>query len=274
MNKLHFDYCMQLDYAVEVSKCNYTIKCIPQNNARQTIERMKIELYPDTPYHEGVDGLRNRQIYGANDEPHLSFTFRITGEVLAGNADYEERADEDIAMIFSHPHGLNIAGEDIRKYYEKIRKEIGAIIRLDRDTQADNLLLAKVIMHYLHNDFHYQTNSTNVNTSAEEAFALGHGVCQDYAHIFIALLHLVKIPARYVTGLIVGEGASHAWVEVLHNGKWYGLDPTNDVAVSDEHIKIGIGRDAHDCMINRGIMHGGGCHKQTVHANVEIMGEK
>ena len=110
--------------------------------------------------------------------------------------------------------------------------------------------------------------STNINTTAEEAFVQGQGVCQDYAHIFIALLHLAKIPSRYVTGLIVGEGASHAWVEILCGRKWYGIDPTNNCIVSDEHIKIGIGRDARDCMINRGIMHGGGLHTQKISVSV------
>lgn len=68
---------------------------------------------------------------------------------------------------------------------------------------------------------------------------LGQGVCQDYAHIFLALLNLAGIPARYVTGLLIGEGASHAWVEVLHHGAWYGLDPTNDAPVLTDYINMG-----------------------------------
>ena len=66
-----------------------------------------------------------------------------------------------------------------------------------------------------------------------------------------------------------GEGASHAWVEILSDGKWYGLDPTNNVVVSDEHIKIGVGRDAKDCEINRGIIIGGGNQTLTICVNVE-----
>lgn len=112
------------------------------------------------------------------------------------------------------------------------------------------------------------TCSTNIDTKGEEAFLQGKGVCQDYAYIFIALMHFAGIPARYTTGMIVGEGVSHAWVEALWNGKWYGLDSTNDVLVTEEHIKIGVGRDAKDCMINRGIMHGGGLHTQTIKVNV------
>jgi transglutaminase-like putative cysteine protease len=80
---------------------------------------------------------------------------------------------------------------------------------------------------------------------------------------------LAGITARYVTGFIIGEGVSHAWVEFLDHDQWYGIDPTNNKLVNDEYIKIGHGRDAKDCMINRGIMHGGGPHTQSVRVNVQ-----
>lgn len=250
MQKLHFTYEMQIEYSVEVARCNYTIKCIPKNTARQRIEDTNIHLFPETTYCMGMDGLKNPQIYGVNEEPHKIFCFRIEGTATTGLSDYEEKEDENLAMIFKHPHGLNVPGTGILSYYEKNPLAPG----LSPYEQAIEL------MHSLHRDFHYQPCSTNVDTTAEEAFLQGQGICQDYAHIFISLLHLAGIPARYVTGFIVGEGASHAWVEVLWNHKWYGLDPTNDMLVKEEHIKIGVGRDAKDCTINRGIMHGGGSH--------------
>lgn len=267
MTKLFFDYYMQIDYSVEVSTCNFTIKCIPQDNERQQIEDMKIELFPATGYCTGVDGFRNCQIYGLNAFPHKTFWFRITGSAKVGLSDFEEYENDDLTMVFKHPHGLNVAGETIKSYYQKIVEELQSVISFENGS-ISNLLLAKSVMHCLHRDFAYRQNETDVHTTAEEAFTLGHGVCQDYAHIFIALMHLFSIPARYVTGLIVGEGASHAWVEIWQDGKWYGLDPTNDKVVDDEHIKIGVGRDAHDCMINRGIMHGGGLHTQSIKVNV------
>lgn len=258
MKKLHFEYYMQIDYSVEISRCNFTIKCIPKDNERQKIGQQDIEIYPAISYQTGADGLGNLQIYGVNEQPHKTFYFKITGDAMTGMADYEEKADGNIAMIFNHPHGLNVAGDNIIKYFNQIKPVPG----------KNALEQTEEIMHCLHRDFTYQPDTTTVKTTAEEAFTLGCGVCQDYAHVFIALLHLAKIPARYVTGLIVGEGASHAWVEVLSEGRWYGFDPTNDVRVKDEHIKIGIGRDANDCMINRGIMHGGGTQTQTVRVSV------
>lgn len=258
MKKLRFDYCMEIAYSVPVLKCHYTIKCMPQSNSRQKVEETAIEISPQSQYFWGTDGLKNVQIYGVNEESHSTFRFQISGIVTTGLSDYEQVADDNQTMIFRHPHGLNRAGEKIMAYFHRVNP------LYERDAYRKAIRL----MNRLHKDFHYQTGCTTVNTSAEEAFSGGKGVCQDYAHIFIALLHLAKIPARYVTGLIVGEGASHAWVEILYDGKWYGLDPTNNMLVSDEHIKIGVGRDAGDCMINRGIMHGGGLHTQTIKVNV------
>lgn len=266
MKKLSFDYYMQIDYSEMVSRCNYTIKCIPVDNARQKISDLEIELYPESVYSFGKDGLNNQQITGCNDTPHTTFFCHVKGKALVGLADYEERENTDLSMIFRHPHGLNVAGEKIKAYYEKLTKEI--------TLGNDPYLIAGRIMHRLHKDFQYCPNCTNIYTSAEEAFSQGKGVCQDFAHIFISLLHLSGVPARYVTGLQMGEGASHAWVEILKNGKWIGLDPTNDTWILNDHIKLGVGRDAADCMINRGIMHGGGLHTQTVQVKVSEIEEE
>ena len=259
MQKLHFSYEMQIGYAEPVERCNYTIKCFPKDNKRQTIHDIQISLVPNTLYLEGHDGLLNKQIYGINEVPHYTFTFRLDGSATVGLADYEEDENENLDMIFNHPHGLNVAGDTIKAFLKNNMPE----------NSLDARGKALSMMHRLHEVMTYEPFITNVKTTAEEAFSMKKGVCQDYAHIFIALMHLLKIPARYVTGLIVGEGASHAWAEILMDGKWYGFDPTNDKIVADEHVKIGVGRDARDCMINRGIMHGGGPQSQEISVKVE-----
>lgn len=261
MKTLQFDYYMQIDYSMDIERCSFTIKCIPKNDKRQQIRDMAMELYPETKVSEGVDGLRNQQIYGFNEMPHNTFFFHLSGTAHTGLCDYEEEENEDLDMVFAHPYGQSKAGERIRAYFANVMKSFPKV-----DGRRD---LARKIMHQLHRDFAYQTGSTSIDTCAEDAFSQGCGVCQDYAHIFIALLHLAKIPARYVTGLLIGEGASHAWVEILEDGRWYGFDPTNDVEVLDDHIKLAVGRDAHDCMINRGIMHGGAHQTQTIRVSVK-----
>lgn len=258
MKRLCFNYYMKIDYSEAVSLCHFTIKCFPKNTLRQKVEGVSIVLSPAVPYSIGADSFGNRQIYGRDDIVHHSFSFRITGRVRTGNDAWEEDADEDQTAVFRHPYGLNRAGESLRAYHDQIAGE------LPEDVYEKSLSL----MHRLYHDFNYEKGVTDMHTTAEEAWCLGKGVCQDYAHILIALLHMERIPARYVTGMLIGEGASHAWVEVLYRGRWYGIDPTNDGPVADGHIKIGVGREASDCLINRGIMHGGGTQMQTIEVTV------
>lgn len=258
MKKLHFTYDMRIEYSITATNCNFTIKCIPVNTLRQGIENLKITMEPDTDYQWGQDGFKNKYIWGKNAEAHSSFRFSIEGDAETGLCDYEEASDTDLDMIFAHPHGLNVAGDRIKAFYQEKIKNINAGT-YDKVIDICQLLFQEI---------KYQSGSTNVDTTAEEAFSQGCGVCQDYAHILISLLHIAGIPARYVTGFIIGEGESHAWVEFLDHGRWYGIDPANNKLVNDEYIKIAKGRDAKDCMINRGIMHGGGLHTQTVCVNV------
>ena len=258
MKKLTFDYDMQINYSEPVSSCHFTIKCQPKDTLRQRVEKLTIRLSPDVPYSRGTDSFGNRQIYGWDDVTHTTFSFTFAGEVITGMDQREEKADEDILALFRYPHGLNRSGETLLAYHDKLSGTLPA------DTWEKVLFL----MHRLHEDFTYEKGCTDVNTTAEQAWQLGRGVCQDYAHILIALMHMEHIPARYVTGMIPGEGASHAWVEVVRDGFWYGIDPTNDIPVGDDYIRIGAGRDAADCLINRGIMHGGGRQEQIVKVSV------
>lgn len=259
MKRLHLSYDMLIEYSVEVQRCNFTIKCIPEDSLRQKISNIQIHIIPDVKYFYGVDGLNNTQIYGVNESPHKKFQFHIEADAETGLSTYEADTNNNIDMIFRHEHGLNTAGPKIKQFCDTLFGIKKITSTYDKATE---------VMHELSRNFMYVKNSTDVNTSAEKAFYQGYGVCQDYAHIFISFLHSMGISARYVTGFIVGEGESHAWVEVLCDGKWYGLDPTHDRAVGDEYIKIGVGRDAKDCMINRGIMHGGGVHTQKITVQV------
>jgi transglutaminase-like putative cysteine protease len=111
--------------------------------------------------------------------------------------------------------------------------------------------------------------------------SLRRGVCQDFAHVMIAILRSAEIPARYVCGYIetdrqrdaaaggertlVGAAESHAWVEVgLPNGNWYALDPTNDIPAGERHVVVSFGRDFHDVSPTRGVFKGAGSHALNV----------
>jgi transglutaminase-like putative cysteine protease len=111
----------------------------------------------------------------------------------------------------------------------------------------------------------YQPGSTGVRTSAQEAWSLRQGVCQDIAHLTLGMLRSIDIPARYVSGYLypkqdglVGEtvaGQSHAWVE-WWCGDWAGFDPTNGVPAGQRHVIVARGRDYADVTPLKGVYHG------------------
>ena len=259
MAVLHFGYNMEISYEEPASRCYFTIKCIPKEDARQHLLGMDISILPESGYSFGEDSFGNRQVYGCVEEPHNKFIFQISGDVKIIQTDYEEEECENRTGMYRFPYGKCIPGQGILNYYSL----------LDFTGCNNSLDICMYIMDKLYKDFSYVPESTHVQTTAEEAWNLGKGVCQDYAHIYITLLRLAGIPARYVCGFIVGEGASHAWTEVLYNGKWTGFDPANNCLVLDNYIKSGDGRDATDCAINRGTMWGGGRQSQKVSVIVE-----
>lgn len=101
------------------------------------------------------------------------------------------------------------------------------------------------------------------------ARAGGHGVCQDYAHVFIALARLAGWHARYCMGLTVGEGATHAWAEIYYEGAWHGFDPTRDCRTDASYLRFATGRDAADCPVEQGTFYGLADQTQTVFMRVK-----
>ena len=258
MSRLHFDYVMTLAFSEPAAECHYTIKCLPKNTDIQKISDIKIRLIPEMEFQRGEDAFGNQTIYGRMLEKHDTFGFHISGIADTNLALGDCLKEGEYAGRYLYPFGLNKAGAGIQKYFEE----------LQIDTGKSAYEIGVELMNRLYADFVYEKAVTNVNTTAEEAWQQKKGVCQDYAHILIALCHLAKIPARYVTGMMVGEGFSHAWVEILSDDVWYGLDPTNGCLATETYIKIGVGRDASDCMINKGIIKGGGMQTQTVTVKV------
>lgn len=258
MMYLQFDYQMQIQYSIPVKQCFYTLKCIPKETCRQSLREMKIQMKPHSKWSYGRDGWDNWKIYGCIQQPHDLFWVEVCGKVELSPAEYEEKDDERVIGMYRYPFGKCIPGIGLCQYFQS----------LNLTGCRDEIEKSIKIMDCLHQQFSYVPSTTEASTKAEEAWQLGMGVCQDFAHIFIVLLRLAGIPARYACGLLVGEGASHAWVEIFSRGKWIGLDPTNNCLISDRHIKFGNGRDASECAINRGIIKGGGTQIQKVDAVV------
>ncbi len=118
---------------------------------------------------------------------------------------------------------------------------------------------------YVHKTLTYQKNITTVASKANDALKLKKGVCQDFAHIFIAMARHNKIPARYVSGYLnqgkkfLGASFMHAWVEAyIPEMGWVGFDPTNNLLADENFIKVSHGADFTDCTPIKGVLRSNG----------------
>jgi transglutaminase-like putative cysteine protease len=136
----------------------------------------------------------------------------------------------------------------------------------------------------IHQEFVYDPQATTISTPIEKVLELKRGVCQDFAHLQIAALRSLGLPARYVSGYLrtlppagqprmVGADASHAWLSVYTGAAgWVDVDPTNDCFTGADHITVAWGRDYTDVCPIRGVFLGGGTgdsHRMTVSVDVQ-----
>ena len=153
------------------------------------------------------------------------------------------------------------------------------IQQLGVERSQDPLTFLRVLNETIYSWFEYVPKATRVDSPIDHAIEAGRGVCQDFAHIMIALARHVKVPCRYVSGYLCPraehrdrsyEGATHAWVEALLPGGlgWIGFDPTNNLLAGDRHIRTAIGRDYADVPPTRGIFKGNAASELTVSVQV------
>ncbi|HSP64831.1 MAG TPA: transglutaminase family protein [Candidatus Deferrimicrobium sp.] len=129
--------------------------------------------------------------------------------------------------------------------------DLDAVIGDLRDTRLQGGELALAACKRVHELMRYAHDVTTVRTSAAEAFAKRTGVCQDFAHVLLAITRGLGLPSRYVSGQLLGSGGSHAWVEVLvpdgaGHARVMALDPTHGCSVGMTYLTIAVGRDYAD----------------------------
>jgi transglutaminase-like putative cysteine protease len=132
--------------------------------------------------------------------------------------------------------------------------------------RRDPLELVRGLSALLYAKIAYVPQSTHVDSPIDHALESRQGVCQDFAHIMIALTRRIGIPCRYVSGYLFhkagdktrsAEGATHAWVETLLPGLgWAGFDPTNNMVAGDRHVRTAVGRDYADVPPTKGVFKG------------------
>lgn len=129
---------------------------------------------------------------------------------------------------------------------------------------------------FIYKHFKYIKGITSIETTVDEILQIRSGVCQDFAHVLLQLLRTIGIPSRYVSGYICpnktgmrGEGATHAWVEAwIPQYGWAGIDPTNNVWVTNTHIKLAVGRNFYDCTPVKGTFKGPAHQTLSVYVSV------
>ena len=258
MKLLSFHYHLKINMDAPVSGHHFTRRCIPVSDQRQKIVNLQHYVFPEDYLSRGTDQWGNALLCGLYHGQHTGFEANICGQAVTGLSGGTPARDYEKERIFCFETPLTKADGALKEFADGLRTGAGA-----PEEAEDGLRIssgapeeAEAVMHAVHGALVYTPGATTVRTTAAEAFALGKGVCQDYAHIMLAVLRAKRIPARYVAGMLLGEGESHAWVEVLHEGIWTPYDPTNDLVVTDQHIKLSHGRDAQDCAINRGVFRG------------------
>jgi transglutaminase-like putative cysteine protease len=258
MQKLKYSYKTRIDFAGDIFRHYFSLRIMPRKTPFQNLLESNVEILPpEANFNIQTDGLGNRVQVGEYIEPHDWFEYTATG---VAEIDLMKREKEHLHPIYLHPTKQTTPGAGIIEFFNHRKPE-------DADTIVNQALYYCWIVY---NHFAYTPLSTTVSTTAEEAFVLAKGVCQDYSQVMIALCRLRGIAARYVSGIQIGEGASHAWVEVYdEDGYWIGIDPTNNCMVDETYIVLGIGRDAQDCLVEKGVFYGQGGQTQTVTVKVE-----
>lgn len=259
MKKLKFGYHMKLSFSGVVHDHRFSLKCIPHDTDMQRIEEIAVSVYPDHITSENTDSYGNITLFGYTNEYHQSFGFDVTGVVTTGISEYEKASEIYRVGMYRYQTPITRPGTGIFDFYNQLQPKL-------RGSTREKALY---IMESIADSFRYGQGYTGMDTTAEQAFTGGIGVCQDYAHIMLSLCRIERIPCRYVAGMMMGEGSSHAWVEVWEDHKWIGYDPTNRKMVDEDYIKISNGRDFSDCLVNQGIFTGNVTQDQEISVIVE-----
>lgn len=258
MRKVKLSYRMELQFSQPIRRHSFSLRAFPLSLPQQQICGLSWSLTPDTPLVMQRDCFGNLVGNGRFDEPHDRFLYAMDGVAWLAP---EKTRREPCWALYRYPSPACAMTAALRQFLRQC----------PFDRQQGVLAQAVVLMDHLYQNFQYEVGVTSAFTTAGDAFAQGRGVCQDYAQILIALCRASGMAARYVAGMIFGEGATHAWVEVYDpaGALWWGLDPTHNRLTDDGYLKLAQGRDYLDCRLNRGVFSGQAVQRQTIYVNLE-----
>lgn len=246
MKRYLYNYQVIITFGAPVTNHSVLLRCMPMNAGYQTVEEEHLIFSPDFWTMRGNDAFGNRVIYGGQREAHASYAYVSAGIVAMEPYAVKEPLRPSPVYLLPTPLTTLPSGERLCGLSDAME------------------ICAKV-----YDMLEYSPCVTTVDTPVTDVLRTGKGVCQDYAHLMIAMLRQSGVAARYVCGLLEGTGATHAWVEVYDGYGWQGYDPTNNTRITYGYIKLAHGRDAADCSVSRGLYSGATTQEQLVSVTVK-----
>jgi transglutaminase-like putative cysteine protease len=257
-------------YFEPVSVCHNVLRLAPRNTAQQVCRHVAVKISPEPDtMREYEDFFGNKVIYFSIEKEHARLTVDVRSEVdIIAGLDGMRDSVEIRQFIFETP--MTAWDEEIY-HYARVSFQPGRPV----------LEAAGDLMRRIYTDFEFTPGFTTISTPVAEVMRERKGVCQDFAHLAIACIRSVGLPARYVSGYIetvspegaeklIGADASHAWFSVYDPAMgWMDFDPTNNMIPGDQHITIGWGRDYADIAPMRGIILSSGSHGLRVSVDVK-----
>lgn len=245
MRRYIYNYQTVVGFSQPVKQHAVLLRALPMIGSYMEVVEEHLLISPHFHLQRGTDQLGNRIAYGCQHEDHESLVYVSTG--IVSMDDYRVTLDSVPLMVYREPTPLTFLSESDLA-------ETGSI----PDAPCD-------ICHHVYQMMRYVPKVTTTDSPASKVLEMRQGVCQDYAHLMIALCRTKGMAARYVCGMMEGEGETHAWVEVCDGKKWVGFDPTHDVEIKQGYVKLAHGRDAADCPVSRGIYVGSASQTTEVH---------
>ena len=274
--RMRIEHRTTMEYSGTVHASYNEVRITPRDLGRQLTISHRVDVNPYTSLYKYVDAWQT--IVHAFDVQEAHRTLVVTGTSVVESSDPPAAGDEmswtDLASDQARDDFCEFLGYSSRVSADAEIVDAAAGLRESRSpAQA-----VEAACEWIHSTFEYQTGSTTVTTTASEVLRARRGVCQDFAHLGIALLRSMGIPARYVSGYLHPDpeaergrsyaGESHAWLEAW-TGAWRPLDPTTGAAVGERHVLVGRGRDYADVPPLKGIYHGAAAEAVDVAVQLE-----
>ena len=278
--RLEIRYLNEFSYSKPAWESHNLLRACPMSNGHQRLVSYQLDVTPFSQVHSYTDYWGTRVDEFGVLEPHQ--TLRICAESVVEN-------ETPPAPSENPPLGaLGPMTGELSSYLRASPHSNWdqAIFERARDAiqESDGVPEAvAAISDAVTSSLEYEPGVTYVGVEVADVLSQGKGVCQDFAHLGIAMCRSVGIPARYVSGYLYAadqtmavtpdepelDVQTHAWIEAFVPGHgWWALDPTNPQPIGELHVKIGHGRDYQDVMPLRGVYHGGAEHDLGVYVRI------